>query len=277
MTMERHPHHRKTPFGKICLILMAAGSLATSAAAQIDYHNLDHGRPTTVEDAYPIERYAFDLSGGYSGHRFGAGRSLHLVSAELHYGFLNGADVGIAIPWALSAPGENSSGLAGLDLSLMFNLATETVRLPGLAVRVDGSFPAGRAGGKGTGLGLRGLATRSFGRHRIHLNALVALARPSETGLREETADWRIGLAVDRTLVRSSTLLLAETTLARVERGAPLVASFGLGARRQLAPALVLDGGLRAEWQRTRATVISVTLGFSHAFALGFLMPGGDR
>jgi hypothetical protein len=30
-------------------------------AAQMDYRNLDDDRPTRVEDAYPAERYAFEL------------------------------------------------------------------------------------------------------------------------------------------------------------------------------------------------------------------------
>src|SRR5215213_2714705 len=31
------------------------------AGAQTDYYNTDEGRPVRVEDAYPTERYAFEL------------------------------------------------------------------------------------------------------------------------------------------------------------------------------------------------------------------------
>jgi hypothetical protein len=34
---------------------------AGQLAAQIDYRNLDEGRPLQTEDAYPIERHAFEL------------------------------------------------------------------------------------------------------------------------------------------------------------------------------------------------------------------------
>jgi len=51
---------------KLCLVLPGLVALtATEAAAQIDYRNLDDERPVAVEDAYPIERYAFELLGAY--------------------------------------------------------------------------------------------------------------------------------------------------------------------------------------------------------------------
>ena len=34
--------------------------------AQIDYRNLDDDRPVVTEDAYPVERYAFELLGAIS-------------------------------------------------------------------------------------------------------------------------------------------------------------------------------------------------------------------
>jgi hypothetical protein len=46
-------------------------AVAAPAAAQIDYRNLDDDRPTRVEDAYPAERYAFELLIPY---RFERGR-----------------------------------------------------------------------------------------------------------------------------------------------------------------------------------------------------------
>src|SRR6185503_9718792 len=137
--------------------------LAAPVAAQIDYRNLDHGRPTAVEDAYPVERYGFELSGGYR-HTGTPGGAQHLLVPELVYGLAKGAHAAARIPFTIpSGPSAGSGGLAGVDLSLLVNLSTERVRLPGFAVRVDASLPAGGAGGRGAGVALTGLATRSFG------------------------------------------------------------------------------------------------------------------
>jgi hypothetical protein len=43
----------------LAIALTAAGF--PPLAAQIDYRNLDDHRPVRTEDAYPIERYAFEL------------------------------------------------------------------------------------------------------------------------------------------------------------------------------------------------------------------------
>ena len=41
--------------------LVSLGGFATRADAQTDYYNTDRGRPVQIEDAYPTERYAFEL------------------------------------------------------------------------------------------------------------------------------------------------------------------------------------------------------------------------
>jgi hypothetical protein len=98
------------------------------------------------------------------------------------------------------APGVG--GLAGVDLSLLVNLSTETGQTSGVAVRVDASLPAGGAGGRGAAIALTGLATRSLGLHRIHLNAMLALDTPEIPGEAGSANRWWAGLAVDRTLLR---------------------------------------------------------------------------
>ena len=53
----------------LCTTAMAAGLsltfLAPPVSAQIDYRNLDDDRPAVTEDAYPVERYAFELLAPY--------------------------------------------------------------------------------------------------------------------------------------------------------------------------------------------------------------------
>ena len=258
-------------------MLLAAMAIAAPAAAQVDYHNLDHGRPTVVEDAYPIERYGFELSAGY--RRAGpSGGARHLFEPELLYGLARGVHAALRTPFVVSSGGSGSpAGLAGIDLSVLLNLSTERVSRPGLAVRVDASLPAGAAGGHGIGGWVTGLATRSFGAERIHLNASVALDTPEVPGGGDHPRRWWVGMAVDRTLIRSSTLLVGEATVGSVERGRPLRYSVGAAIRRQVAPTLVADVGLGWEFARAARTETSLTFGLSHAFGFALLMPGRTR
>jgi hypothetical protein len=54
--------------------------------AQIDYRNLDDGRPVATEDAYPVERYAFELLAPYRFETEAGGAELHLVIPEVAHG-----------------------------------------------------------------------------------------------------------------------------------------------------------------------------------------------
>lgn len=149
-------------------------------------------------------------------------------------GPIKGAHAAVGLPFAVrSGEGQARGGLAGADLSLFLDLSTERISLPGLAVRVDASLPAGGAAGSGAGLSVTGLATRSFGTHRVHLNASLALASPDTPGGGEHPSRWYLGMAVDHTLLRQSTLLVGEVSVASGARYAPLRYAIGVGMRRQ--------------------------------------------
>ena len=86
-------------------VALAAALTGRRAAAQIDYRNLDEGRPVHTEDAYAVERYAFELvlPYAYEDER-GPGWS-HLVAPELAYGVLLNMHVGVKLPLAALEPG----------------------------------------------------------------------------------------------------------------------------------------------------------------------------
>jgi hypothetical protein len=262
---------------KFLITLLGSALVAAPAAAQTDYRNLEAGRPTAVEDAYPVERYGFELSGGYRHAELPAG-ARHLIETELVYGFARGAHAAVRLPVAISSgPGNGPGGLAGVGLSVLVNLSTERTSLPGLAVRVDGSLPAGAAGGRGAGLFLTGLATRSFGARRLHFNALVALETPDSPGEAETVPRWWLGLALDQTVIRRSLLLVAQGSVSSERIGMPPGYSIGGGIRRQLTPTLVVDLGLGWDFRRRTRSGTTLTLGLSHSFAVASLMPGGSR
>ena len=182
------PTHTAAVLAATALVLSAA-----PAAAQIDYRNLDDGRPVHTEDAYPLERYAFELLAPVRFEALPGGLDNTIVAPEVEYGaFMNG-QVGLAVPFArVHAPGASDFGLAGLRLHALYNFNSESRSLPAFAVRTDLTLPVGALAGDVARLTVKGIATRSWGLTRAHLNAAwsfgsengLAQGRPRPAGLR---------------------------------------------------------------------------------------------
>src|SRR5260370_20812404 len=135
-------------------------------AAQTDYRNLDEGRPTRVEDAFPVERYAFEFLTSYALERDPGGGIVHAFVPELAYGIVANGELGITAPVALlSEGGVTRAGLAGLRAFALYNFNTEGAALPALAVRAHARLPAGSLAAGAAALTLHGIAPRSCRRH----------------------------------------------------------------------------------------------------------------
>lgn len=257
--------------------LLGTGATGVEARAQIDYRNLDDDRPSAVEDAYPIERYAFEVLGGYRFERARGGARHHLLLSELAYGAFPGFAAGVKLLLAREEdPGSGRTGLAGLRVFTIYNLTTERPALPGLSVRADAALPVGALGGGGPGAAVKLLATRSYGRNRLHGNAGWRVVSPDDPGSGEPLPRWFLGLAVDRTLIRSSTLLIASVYAAQADRRAPTALDLTLGFRRQVTPTFVFDAGLSRGLRPDAGPTFALTLGLSHGFGVAALMPGGS-
>ena len=259
------------------LVMLGLPLAARTAAAQIDYRNLDDERPVVTEDAYPIERYAFELLVPYRYESEASGEQLHASILELGYGLLPNTQVGVHFPLAaVRAAGDTEWGLAGIQPFALYNFNTETRRLPALSLRGDLSLPVGALGGEGIRFTLRALATRSWGLTRLHLNAARSFGPEEALSAAEPAPRWSYSLATDRTVLRSSLLLVGEIVIAREVREAPVEVNAGIGARWQWTPTLVLDAGLTRRL-RDEGPDIGLTVGLSHAFALRGLLPDAGR
>ncbi|MBM4187925.1 MAG: hypothetical protein FJ206_11525 [Gemmatimonadetes bacterium] len=227
--------------------------------AQIDYRNLDDGRPNRVTDAQPVERYAFEVSLPYLFRRDG-GASTHGVSPHLDFGAGRNLMVGLGVDIEQGPQDE-----ASLDASVFWNPRRETVGLPAVAMAAHLTTDFGAAA-----LEVGALFTRSLGRSRLHANGAARM-----TGGRsgELAPDWWVGAAWDYTLLRSSTLLAVEMVAER-PAGLEVSWSIGGGLRRQLTPTLVGFAGGR---QSLDGGGTELTLGVSHAFAVASLMPRPRR
>lgn len=261
---------------KRALLAWAAAVAAAPLAAQVDYRNLDDDRPLRVEDAYPVERYAFELIvPGFAAFERGGGHFGFVP--ELSFGVLPGAAIGLKAPLAGTwGRADDEYDLAGLRGFFLANLTTETGTLPGLAVRLDATAPVGGAAGEGASASIKALATRSFGRHRAHLNAAWGFVTQDVPGQVEPTPRWWVGLAVDRTLIRASTLLLLGFNAVGPGGGADTRWEAAIGVRRQLTPTLVVDAGASGRLAGPGENA-ALTLGLTHAFALAGLYPRPGR
>lgn len=257
-------------------IACSAGT-ARAVAAQIDYRNLDDDRPGVIEDAYPVEHYAFEVQAPYRFIRDAQGGELHLSSPELSYGIAANADIGIDLPFATwhDPAGPRRSGLAGPRVFGFYNFNTEGPLLPAVALRTDVSVGAGALGGQSTRVAIKAIATRSWGATRFHVN--VARGYGPETGLAivEPVDRWTYGAAVDHTFFRSSVLAVGEIYVRQATTGAPSEVDAGAGLRYQWSATTVLDAGVERRLRAGIGPDVALTVGLSHAFAIAGLMPRG--
>lgn len=258
------------------LITALLSGLSVPAAAQIDYRNLDDDRPVLTEDAYPVERHAFEFLLPYAFEDERGGGQVHALVPELEYGVIRNGQLGLKLPLArVREVGDAEYGLAGLRVFGLYNLNTEGKLLPALSARADLLLPAGSLGGEATRVSLKAIATRSWGLTRLHANAAWTLGDEAGLGAVEPGARWSYSLALDRTLYRQSALLVGEVVVRRAVKGAPLEVNAAAGARYQWTPTIVLDFGIRRRLRAAAGPDLALTAGFSHAFALTWLMPGG--
>lgn len=252
----------KTTPPRLAVTVIVLALNAYTAQAQIDYRNLDDDRPTRVTDAVPIERYAFELSLPYR-LGVGGGATGHALAPRLEYGILRNVSAGLGLDLDLGGRlGEATEGSA----SVVFNPRRETPGLPGLALAAEASGTAFDR----ISVTVGALATRSVGRSRIHVNVFAAPLRPADRSAATEPG-WWAGIAWDRTLLRTSTLLVVDLSAEESVGGNDVDWHLGAGFRRQVTPTLVLHGGV-ARALGGAEQVTRVTVGLSHAFAIAGLM-----
>ena len=247
--------------------LAVVGVAATPLGAQIDYRNLDDDRPTRIEDAYPTERYALELLIPYKVEREG-GVTLHASVLELEYGLLWNAQIGLKAPLT-------TSGLSGLRVFALYNFNTESLVLPALSLRTDVMFPVGSLGGSDTHVTVKGIATRSFGRTRLHLNGAYSFGPDGTPAAVEAAEQWCYGAALDRTLFRQSLLLVGEVYALREIKDAPTEVTASIGLRWQWRPTAVIDFGVARRLRQNVGPDYAFTIGISNAFAIPGLLPRG--
>lgn len=262
----------RSTFGAIgTALLLALG--ASPATAQTDYYNLDAGRPLRIEDAVAIERHAFEWQMAplrVSGAR-GAG-TLVALEPELAWGVLPRTQVEVGLPLQRWQRGERVVlGAAGIDLSILHALNTETMGLPALALAGHVLVPAGAFGASRAYPTLTAIATRTTSLGRLHVNASYTAGSAPAPSAEEQPAleltRWQAGLAVDRSFPLRAFLVGAELLVREPMDGTDGVEwSAATGVRYQLSPRVGLDAGVgrdlasSGEWFVTFGSAVSFSL-----------------
>lgn len=253
--------------------VLASGAFARPADAQTDYYNTDKGRPVTVEDASPVERYAFELQlAPVRMERESGGEYTWEVAPELAYGILPRTQLEVGFPIAFQDAG--AQGLAGIEVAALHNLNVETRTLPALAVAAEVLLPVGGLGPDRAYTSLKGIATRTFSWARFHVNGQYTLGADAEEGdAVGEASRWMAGIAVDRTFPLRSFLVTADVFAEQ-----PLVDDEELawtaeaGFRYQTSPELNIDFGVGRRFAGGGQGWF-LTFGAARAFAVRSLLP----
>lgn len=254
-------------------VLAALVAGAAPAAAQTDYYNTDAGRPITIEDAYPVERRAFELQlAPLRIERAAGGAYTWGIEPELAYGVLPRTHIELGVPFAhrdLGA-GQSTSGIAGIELGVLHNLNVETM-LPALALAAEAIFPVGNMGPDRAYASAKAIATKTFSWMRFHVNGQYTFGdEPDATesvGV-HDVSRWMAGLAADRTFPLRSMLLTGEV-LARqpLHDDDELAWDAAAGVRYQYSPRIALDAGIGRQLTGDEQPW-SFTFGAAYAFGL---------
>ncbi len=258
---------------------LLAAALSSPASAQTDYYNTDRGRPVLIEDAYPVERYAFELQAApLRLERQRGGIYQWGLEPEIAYGILPRTQVEAGVPLVLvDRGGGREFGAAGIDLSALHNLNVETEGLPAFGLGADLVLPVGSFAPERLYVSATGIATRTYTFARFHVNGRYTFgAEPgsAEEAGAEELSRWLAGVAVDRTFPLRSMLVTAEVYARQpISSGEDIEWNAAAGLRYQWSPRLALDAGLGRTLTGHEQTWF-VTFGTAYAFAVRSLMPG---
>ncbi|HEV7838007.1 MAG TPA: hypothetical protein VGO75_08080, partial [Gemmatimonadaceae bacterium] len=150
--------------------------VAESGRAQVEYRNLDGGRPVRVEDAAPTERHALDLDlttlrVDWLSHL----RERLLIEPRMAYGILPNTEFSIRMPIFFRERGQSPRvGISGIGVGGMHELRVESRRLPALALAGEAFLPVGPNASR-PAYSAKALVTRSFPAGRLHLNAAYGI------------------------------------------------------------------------------------------------------
>jgi hypothetical protein len=152
--------------------ILSSFLVAVPLTAQTEYHELESGRPSTVEDAFATPRQAIELQlAPATLEQFGNGLTRVTLEPAVSYGILPRTDIELIAPFIFREAGyKPAHGITQFGIAALYNFNNESTLWPAFALKGEIAFPAGGAPTSGTLYEGRAIATRTFGGLRVHLN-----------------------------------------------------------------------------------------------------------
>lgn len=248
------------------VVLGGPGSVRT-AAAQEDFRASDPGRPLRVEDANPLKLREWEVEFGFRGAAREQG-SAALGVVELKSGLFRNAHVGIEIEGGVEGEeaGTTSSGIEAVHGHVLYQLGRETPSRPAFAIRGEVGTPGTGSLGRDTwSTEAMAIATRSFGRFRVHGNGGYGVMGDGDGG-----DFWTMGLGFDYPLGLFSRAILGALSAEIPVDAGPSRVWLEVGSRWQISNANVFDVGLSTrldQWDQGNAN-IELVIGLSRVFGV---------
>ncbi|MEE2776390.1 MAG: hypothetical protein VYE73_06455 [Acidobacteriota bacterium] len=213
-------------------------SLIARPSGGADHLNLESGLPVAIEDAYPIPRGGFELLTLLRAGRFES-RNESLLSPILEWGFADGWEAKLTVPWHL---GGTEEGVEEVGVEVLYNFNAETLKMPAFALTLGGDV-ATKGSAVDPALGL--IVTRTLGRawhlDRLHLN--LGARHNSDRRRRERNELLRAALGYSRRLDAVS-MLVTDVVFEQREREGRESLLLEAGVRHQLSPLTVFSVGV---------------------------------
>jgi hypothetical protein len=83
-------------------VTLVLAALPTAARGQVDYRNLDDGRPVRTEDAFVVDHYEFEILAPFTYDADVDGTRRYIVQPELEYGLWPNTQLSVKVPSASS-------------------------------------------------------------------------------------------------------------------------------------------------------------------------------
>jgi hypothetical protein len=253
------------------VVVVALGIIAATVgdADAIDHKNLDEGRPTRLEDAYPIAEHeiAIETGAGFALLKRGPDRGVFPI--EVLYGPLPNLQVGIGSTLFTDPHDIDDRPKSGdLRASALYNFNQETLTLPAFAAKLSVTAPTG-VDAHGWGIEIKGIVTKSFDRLSFHLNGGYEFLTGSTRAERDGRYDFALGASypVGAPTFTRATLVADVFADQPATRGESTIVGTEVGLRYQLTPSIVWDVGVGTEFAGPASrSVFFATTGLSFGF-----------
>lgn len=262
---------------KISAILLILFSwYAAPLYAQVDFRNTDRGRPILIEDAYPIEFLAFEAQGGIKYERGMDKGGLDFIP-EFRFGAYKNLQVGVETGYASLSDEGTRSGVSDTIFHALYNINQEGLKIPALAIRLDGGIPTGGLGTDHLHAGATAIATKTFRSLRLHSNLSYTIGLSAQKGEGREISRYSYGLGLDYTWPLKFIMMMGDIVVRRPIDNEKTEILLELGTRMQIDPKWVFDIGIGTGALMEEGSDFVATAGLTYIFGIRKISLGGIK